>query len=136
HFDGERYELHSAVVMPNHAHVLFSPKADHRVQDILHSWKSFSANEINKTSGRTGAFWQVDYYDRLVRSSEHFVRIADYIRENPLKAKLREGEFAFFERVGEKGWKPLLPSPNPGIAINSGFLDGLPTADAKAKMIA
>jgi leucyl-tRNA synthetase len=30
---------------------------------------------------------------------------------------------------------PTLPYCEPGIAINSGFLDGLPTAEAKAKMI-
>ena len=35
----------------------------------------------------------------------------------------------------DAGETPALPCPDPGIAINSGFLDGLATVDAKAKMI-
>jgi leucyl-tRNA synthetase len=35
----------------------------------------------------------------------------------------------------DAGGTPTLPYCDPGIAINSGFLDGLATADAKAKMI-
>src|SRR5213082_2388493 len=47
HFDGVRYALDSFVVMPNHVHVLVRPREDHALSEILHSWKSFSAKEIN-----------------------------------------------------------------------------------------
>jgi leucyl-tRNA synthetase/REP element-mobilizing transposase RayT len=137
HFDGERYVLYAAVVLPNHVHVLFSPKAGHTVQDILHSWKSYTSKEIQKATGTTGVFWQKDYYDRLIRSEKHFDRVVDYIRDNPTKAGLREGEFALFEsEILSEGGTPSLPSTNPGIAVNSSFLDGLKTRDAKKKIIA
>jgi menaquinone-specific isochorismate synthase len=42
--------------------------------------------------GRTGQFWQREYYDHLVRSEEEFHRIVGYIAENPAK-------------VGLKNWK-------------------------------
>ena len=85
HFDGERYQLASFVVMPNHVHVLFRPSGTHSLAGILKSWKGFSAREINKRSGKTGSFWQEEYWDRLIRSEKHFFRVAKYIRENPIK---------------------------------------------------
>ncbi len=47
-FDRERYELRSWVVMPNHVHAVVQPKPPHTLSEILHSWKSFTAHEINK----------------------------------------------------------------------------------------
>jgi len=93
YFDGERYELASFVVMPNHVHVLFRPAGDHAIPDILKSWKGFTAREINKRIGKTGSLWQDDYWDRLIRNEQHFFKVAEYIRENPAKANLQPGEF-------------------------------------------
>jgi type I restriction enzyme R subunit len=91
HFDGERYELASFVVMPNHVHVLFRPLRGHALPEILKSWKGFTAREINKRIGKTGALWQDEYFDRLIRNERHFFKVAEYIRENPGKAKLEGG---------------------------------------------
>ena len=40
---------------------------------------------------------QKDYFDRIIRDGDHFVNVARYIRRNPLKAKLWEGEFLLEE---------------------------------------
>jgi type I restriction enzyme R subunit len=93
HFDGERYELDSFVVMPNHVHVLFRPLGVHALPEIVKTWKGFTAREINKRIGNTGELWQDEYWDRLIRNERHFFKVAEYIRENPVKAKLREGQF-------------------------------------------
>ncbi|MDD4059578.1 MAG: transposase [Kiritimatiellae bacterium] len=98
HFDGERYEIASFVVMPNHVHVLFRPLGEHALAEILKSWKGFTAREINKRMGKTGALWQEEYWDRLIRNERHFFKVAEYIRMNPVKAKLKEGEFVVWER--------------------------------------
>jgi leucyl-tRNA synthetase/REP element-mobilizing transposase RayT len=136
HFDGERYHLHAFVVMPNHVHVLFSPVEGHRISDILHSWKSFTSKQIGKILGEGGQLWQPEYYDRLIRSERHFYKVLGYISENPEKACLKEGGFDLWSGVqSEAGGTPALPFCDPGTAVNSGFLDGLPTAEAKAKMI-
>jgi hypothetical protein len=50
-FDGERYVLDQFVVAVNHVHVLVQPLGDHQLSDTLHSWKSFTANKINKVTG-------------------------------------------------------------------------------------
>jgi leucyl-tRNA synthetase len=133
HFNGERYTIHGFVVMPNHVHVLFTPSTGHLLADILHSWKSFTSKEIGKLLGSEGRFWQPEYFDRLVRSQRHFDKVMEYIAQNPAKANLGEGEFTLWAE--EAGETPTLPFSDHGIAINSGFLDGLPTAEAKAKMI-
>lgn len=88
HFDGDRYKLASFVVMPNHVHVLFQPKDRHTLPAIVKSWKGFTAREINMRLGKTGALWQEDYWDRLMRNEQHFFKVMEYIRENPVKAKL------------------------------------------------
>jgi len=98
HFDGERCDVASFVVMPNHVHVLFRPLGEHKLRAILQSWKGFTAREINKRMNRKGALWQEDYWDRLVRSNHHFEYYFGYIKENPNKAGLKPGEFIYFEK--------------------------------------
>jgi Rad3-related DNA helicase/REP element-mobilizing transposase RayT len=92
HFDGERYILGHYVVMPNHVHVLVRPVGEHALSDILHSWKSFTAHEINRLLGRKGRVWQDESFDHIVRKETDVERFAAYIRENPLKAGLKAGE--------------------------------------------
>jgi REP element-mobilizing transposase RayT len=88
HFDGERYRLFAWCVMPNHVHAVFSPIGGHTLQQIVHSWKSFSATEANRLLGRTGRFWQREYFDHLIRREVAFARILRYVEENPRKAGL------------------------------------------------
>jgi REP element-mobilizing transposase RayT len=73
--------------------VLFRPLEGHALPEIVKSWKGFTSREINKRAGKTGALWQDEYWDRLIRHEQHFFKVAEYIRENPVKARLREGEF-------------------------------------------
>ncbi len=103
HFEGERYAIASFVVMPNHVHVLFRLLPPHRLQDVVKSWKGFTAREINRRTARTGALWGEDYWDRLIRNSAHFQRCMEYISSNPEKAGLREGEFVLSGEPSEGG---------------------------------
>jgi REP element-mobilizing transposase RayT len=82
-FEHERYELDEFVIMPNHVHILVKPLPGYRLDDILHSWKSFTANKINKRLGRTGQLWQHESYDHIVRNERAMEAIRNYIRENP-----------------------------------------------------
>ena len=82
HFNGERYRLHSYVIMPNHVHVLFELSKRDELPRILHSWKSFTAKVLNKVRGTSGEVWMRDYYDRIVRNAEHYERCLAYIRKN------------------------------------------------------
>jgi REP element-mobilizing transposase RayT len=89
HFDKVRYRLFAWCLMPNHVHVVFQPLAGRKLSEILHTWKSYSAKEANRTLGRHGAFWQREYYDHLVRNEKDFRRIVRYVMDNPKKANLK-----------------------------------------------
>jgi REP element-mobilizing transposase RayT len=85
YFEGQRYVLDEYVVMPNHVHVLVKPLPGHGLVAILHSWKSYTANQLNRRLGRTGQLWQHESYDHIVRSEAAREVIRRYIRENPAK---------------------------------------------------
>ncbi|HEV2804949.1 MAG TPA: carbamoyl-phosphate synthase large subunit [Chthoniobacterales bacterium] len=93
HFDRERYVLDTWVIMPNHVHVLVQPATGHALPDILHSWKSFTAKEINRLCGSKGTIWQDENYDRIVRDFDELQRLRSYISRNPEEAKLKPGQF-------------------------------------------
>jgi REP element-mobilizing transposase RayT len=84
HFDGERYELYACVVMPDHVHVLVKPLEKHILQDIVHSWKSFTAHQFRRDFGWKAGIWQEEYFDRIVRDEKEFWDKAQYILNNPL----------------------------------------------------
>ena len=81
-FEHQRYELDELIIMPNHVHVLVNPMPGFRLDDILHSWKSFTANQINRRLGNTGQLWQHESYDHIVRNERALNAIRKYIREN------------------------------------------------------
>lgn len=83
HFDGDRYDIHAFVIMPNHVHVLLSTRGDNLVQGIVGSWKKFSAHEINRLQGRQGPVWESDSFDHMVRNETAFQAKLDYIINNP-----------------------------------------------------
>jgi hypothetical protein len=84
-FAGQRYLLDEHVIMPNHVHVLVKPLPGHGLVAILHAWKSFTANRINRQLKRTGQLWQHESYDHIVRSEAALNAIRRYIRANPTK---------------------------------------------------
>jgi len=64
--------------------------ADRRgpLASIMHSLKSYTANELNKLLKRTEQFWQHESYDHWVRDDDELERIVEYIAANPIKAGL------------------------------------------------
>ncbi len=105
-FDARRYQLHAWVIMPNHVHVLLSLVEGEQIGKIVSSWKSYTAKQVNDLLGLSGAFWQEDYFDRMVRDADHFVRCARYIRRNPLKARLQPETYACWEDDLCRQWAP------------------------------
>jgi putative transposase len=99
HFDGQRYMLFDFVVMPNPVHVLAAFHDEQSMLKQCESWKHFTAREINRLTGQKGRFWQQDSFDHLVRSEAQFEYLRRYIAENPIRAKLRNGEFLHYSKA-------------------------------------
>lgn len=93
HFHGERVLTGDFVVMPNHVHALMTPKPGFELEDILHSIKSYTANKINRQLNQTGALWQRESYDHIVRDFDQLEAFQQYIALNPRKSQLPLGRF-------------------------------------------
>jgi putative transposase len=89
-FDGTGYDLRCYCLMPNHVHsvVRVLEEAPPLVK-TLQRLKSYTATQANKILGRTGAFWQAESYDHVVRKGE-LERVLAYVLDNPVKAGLVE----------------------------------------------
>jgi alanyl-tRNA synthetase len=94
HFHQKRYELFAACVMPDHVHVLLQPMIKtvdakgalefFSLNEIFHSLKSFTANEINAAEGTKGEpVWERESHDRLMRSDKDVEEKFLYICRNP-----------------------------------------------------
>jgi D-tyrosyl-tRNA(Tyr) deacylase len=84
HFHGQRYTLGEFVIMPNHVHALVTPLGEQTLAQIIHSWKSYTAHEINRVLGRSGPVWQDEYFDHVVRNAQCLERFATYMAQNPI----------------------------------------------------
>ena len=89
HFDNARYRLHAWCIMPNHVHVIVEVMPENDLLKIIHSWKSYTAHKANEMLGLTGAFWQRDAYNHIIRSKKEYHFQIRYTWENPEKAKLQ-----------------------------------------------
>jgi len=99
-FDGEYYKLLAYTIMPNHIHLLVnslplavSPQhrgttAPYPLADTLKRLKGRTARYANQALGRSGAFWQHESYDHVVRDAGELERILCYILANPVNAGL------------------------------------------------
>jgi putative DNA methylase len=83
----EMFEMGAFVVMPNHVHLLMTPRIP--VGKIMNFIKGVSARECNLILRRTGMpFWAQESFDHWVRNSWEFRRIQRYVEWNPVKAGL------------------------------------------------
>ena len=90
-------ELHAAIVMPDHAHLIFTPlispeQETYSLPDIMRLIKGRAARKINLLLGRRGPVWQEECFDHVLRSNESLAEKADYICQNPVRAGLVESE--------------------------------------------
>ncbi|MBI5658240.1 MAG: DUF1156 domain-containing protein [Nitrosomonadales bacterium] len=107
HFDGKRYRLLAWCVMPNHVHVLIETQPGHSLSDVVHSWKSFTANIINRLIGSEGPFWMPEYFDRFIRDDRHLQAVVEYIENNPINAGLADTPQAWrFSSAHERAGSP------------------------------
>ncbi|MBI4330337.1 MAG: transposase [Chloroflexi bacterium] len=90
---GKKYELHALVVMDTHVHLVAQPSEKSKdifysIAEIMHSIKSYTANRLQKFSGKKGSVWVYESYDRIIRDEKEYLEKMNYIINNPLKAGL------------------------------------------------
>jgi putative transposase len=97
HFDDERYDVERFIIMPNHVHVLIQMRSSYDLRKQFREIQRYSARQINRLIERSGELWQGEPFDHIVRSEEQFLYLQKYIRDNPVKGRVPEGEYLYWE---------------------------------------
>lgn len=103
----ERYQLEAYVIMPDHIHLILRPYPGFRLEKITQGVKGYTAKILNKMLNRTGAFWQDESWDHIIRDRDYLGEYWDYIGNNPVKAglALKPEDYAFSSFSKEKRQK-------------------------------
>jgi len=100
----EQYEyvvLHDFIIMPNHFHSIIEIKTSQEkikpIGRLVGAFKTVSTKEICRGGSRTAltrtaptdeipipTIWQRDYYEHIIRDEKSYIKISDYIINNPL----------------------------------------------------
>jgi putative transposase len=77
------------VVMPNHIHLIvrFDPGCDARLGEIVRKLKACITMRARR-DGLAERLWQRGYHDHVIRDETDYLRIAEYVDNNPLKWEL------------------------------------------------
>ncbi|MCH8527430.1 MAG: transposase [Kiritimatiellae bacterium] len=96
--EGKKMRMDAFVIMPNHIHCLAQLCGETTVSELMHSWRSYSALQLNRLRNRKGKLWSEDFWDRVIRSPENYWHVRKYIKDNPRKANLSEGNYLLWMR--------------------------------------
>jgi putative transposase len=108
------YKLHAFVLMPDHLHLLFTPGGDTTLEKALQMIKGGSSYKIRSELGLRWPIWQPGFHDRWLRDEGEYRTRAEYMRQNPVKARL-------VERAEEYPWS----SANGQFVMDPSCFDGL-----------
>ena len=81
-----KYLLHEFVVMPDHFHLLITPRESlERAMQLIKGGFSLRAK---RELGFMQEIWQPSFYDRRVRDAGEYFAFREYLRQNPRKRGL------------------------------------------------
>ena len=84
----EIWQMFQYVIMPNHIHMFFELIRG-RLKFALEDFKTWTGRQSGSLVHLDGKrFWQREWFDHWSRSDDEDDRIIEYIRQNPVKAKL------------------------------------------------
>ncbi|GHU25485.1 hypothetical protein FACS1894172_15060 [Spirochaetia bacterium] len=81
-----KFEMHNFCIMDNHIHFLITPELGQSLSMIMKWIKQVFAIRWNLKHGKTGHFWGDRFFSREIVDDEDFLKIYDYIDQNPVKA--------------------------------------------------
>ena len=116
------YKLDAVVIMPEHFHMIITPKsATHYPKIVSHIKRAFTygldssikdrAKEslsASKERRNYSGVWQKRFFEHTIRNKEDFKLRFDYIHFNPVKhglvKKVADWEFSSFHKYVKMGW--------------------------------
>jgi putative transposase len=123
---GTAYFLHEFVLMPDHFHLLITPRiALERAIQLIKGGFSFRAK---KELGSNAEIWQRGFADHRIRDAEDYVKHVHYIHLNPVKKHLSAAPQEYRYSSAFPGWK--LDSVPQGLKPGDIVGDSCGTAEA------
>jgi putative transposase len=84
--EADKWVVGYYMIMPDHIHLFCSP-ADNQ-NTGLKKWVSFWKYLVSKNYHPVSGKWQNDCWDTQMRSTDHWLQKAEYIRNNPVRRGL------------------------------------------------
>ena len=108
HYRGSAYLLHEFVVMPDHIHVLLTPKTS--LEKAVQFIKGGFSYRAKKELGSNLEVWQRGFSDHRIRDASDYQLHQIYIRQNPVRKHLCERAEEFLYSSARPGFD-LDPAP-------------------------
>ncbi len=83
----QKFLLHEFVIMPNHFHLLFSPLGI-ALERAMQFVKGGFSYRVKKDLGLNIEVWERGYVDHRIRDANDYARHVEYIRQNPVEARI------------------------------------------------
>jgi len=83
-------EIYNFCIMGNHIHFEIRPGKDSSLPKIMQWLLGNFAKAWNKAHGVKGHLWGDRYWSKIIRDIREFLRVFDYISQNPVEAGLAE----------------------------------------------
>ena len=97
--NGRNFHLRAVVVMPDHVHLVLTPRYDGNgavgLAEIMQAIEGASAHRINKALGRRGKVWEEESFDRALPREESIGDKVDYVLGNPVGAGLAKNSLEY-----------------------------------------
>ncbi|HUA16053.1 MAG TPA: transposase [Verrucomicrobiae bacterium] len=118
--DQGRYLLHEFVIMPDHLHALLTPGEAVSVERAMQFIKGGFSFRLKQR----GRVWQASFTNHRVRDLEDYERHREYIRMNPVRARLaaRPDQYPYSSAADNLRIDPVPPGLNlRSLEANSGL---------------
>jgi len=128
HYRGSAYFLHEFVVMPDHIHVLLTPKTS--LEKAVQFIKGGFSYRAKKELGSNMEVWQKGFSDHRVRDANDYRVHVAYIRQNPQRKHLCDQveEFPYSSAYSGFELDPIPQGLKPGwlLGLDTARLEGVP----------
>jgi putative transposase len=86
--DGARYDLQAWCIMPDYFHVSLVFYPDQLMGKVIWTWKKWIVTHAKQFAEPADKIFELDYFDRFVRTLDQAEHLPGYIEHNPVKAGL------------------------------------------------
>jgi REP element-mobilizing transposase RayT len=117
---GACYTLIAATIMPDHAHLLLTPRSQTGLSRILEGIKGASARLVNQHRNSQGKIWQDESWDRIVRNQDELDEKLEYMLNNSVKKQLVTDPWTYDGWYYNETWKQQMAGENACPALDQG----------------